>query len=133
MTLDSSARVAILRAADQAAPEECCGLLIGTAGAIRRAWPARNVAHDPARRYDVDPGDHFAAVREARRAGLEVIGCYHSHPRSAAIPSPTDTAEALTDFLYVIAGREPGEGIWRLSAFRFEDPNFVPVALVSSP
>jgi proteasome lid subunit RPN8/RPN11 len=30
----------------------------------------------------------------ARDRGLEVVGFYHSHPSTAAWPSPTDVAEA---------------------------------------
>ena len=40
----------------------------------------------------------------ARADGLEVVGAYHSHPASAAIPSATDIAEATSgaDFVYLI-------------------------------
>jgi proteasome lid subunit RPN8/RPN11 len=101
-----------------AAPRECCGLLLGLAPPasdvteIRRAEPTGNIAPEPTR-YQIDPADHFRAIREARAAGLSVIGAYHSHPASAPVPSPTDLAEALPAFLYLIvslrssAGDEP--------------------------
>jgi proteasome lid subunit RPN8/RPN11 len=133
MRLDASAYAHIVDAAERAASEECCGLLIGTPHAIVQAWPARNLAAEPRRRYDLDPADHFAAIREARRQGLDVVGCYHSHPHSAAMPSPTDVAEGRPDFLYVIAGRASGERSWTLGAFRLDAANFVPVRLVSTP
>lgn len=85
------------------APRECCGLLIGTGSSVVRGVRARNLAAK-ATRYLIDPEDHFAALWSARAAGLEVIGAYHSHPSSAAVPSETDIAEADSgaDFLYVI-------------------------------
>ena len=133
MLFDASAYAHIVDAAERAAPEECCGLLIGTPQAIVQAWPARNLAAEPRRRYDLDPADHFAAIREARRLGFDVVGCYHSHPQSAPLPSPVDVAEALPDFLYVIAGRASGERSWMLGAFRLDGSNFAPVGLVSTP
>ena len=33
-----------------------------------------------------------------------MVGAYHSHPRSAPVPSPTDLAEAFEHFWFVIAG-----------------------------
>lgn len=89
-----SAREAIIAHARAQAPLECCGLLIGAAGAIEAAVPARNLrASETA--FLIDPADHFAAIRRARAAGRAVVGAYHSHPRSPASPSPTDVEQAL--------------------------------------
>ena len=55
--------------ARQAAPDECCGLLIGTGARVESAHPALNLHRSPTR-YLVDPADHFAAIRSARQAGL---------------------------------------------------------------
>ena len=93
----------MLAHAREEAPRECCGLLVGKGDAIARSVRAKNL--DPkATRYLIDPEDHFAAIRGARMAGLEVIGAYHSHPSSTPVPSDTDTAEANSgaEFLYVI-------------------------------
>jgi proteasome lid subunit RPN8/RPN11 len=85
------------------APRECCGLLVGKGHEVARSVRARNLEAKPTR-YLIDPKDHFAAIRSARADGLDVIGAYHSHPYSAAVPSPADIAEADSgaDFLYVI-------------------------------
>ena len=92
----------IVAHARRAAPDECCGLLIGTGAGIESAHAARNLRRSPAR-YLVDPADHFAAIRSGRKAGLAVVGAYHSHPASAASPSPRDEREASDpDFLYLI-------------------------------
>ena len=76
-----------------AQPAECCGVLIGAGTTIEAAVPARNLAESPTR-FLIDPQDHIAARRTARERGLDVVGFYHSHPGTAAWPSPTDVAEA---------------------------------------
>ncbi len=88
--------------AHRVAPEECCGLLIGTGTRIESAYPARNLQQSSSR-YLIDPADHFAAIRASRRNGRAVVGAYHSHPATAAVPSPTDEREANDpEFLYLI-------------------------------
>src|SRR5262245_26932422 len=98
------------------APNECCGLLIGTRGIVHRSTRARNLQASPTR-YLVDPADHFSAMRAARSAGLRVIGAYHSHPESEPLPSESDVAEATggSDFLYVIVS--PVHGPARCRAY----------------
>ena len=79
-------------------------MLVGAAGAITSAVPARNLSTDPSR-FLIDPGDHIQARRDARATGLDVIGFYHSHPHSAASPSATDLAEAAyPNHVYLIVG-----------------------------
>ncbi len=117
----------IVRHAAEEAPAECCGLLIGSGDDVRASVRARN-AEASATRYLIDPVDHFAAIKQARRAALEVVGAYHSHPHSAAAPSPTDLAGAFGGFLYVIVGMaaRPAE----VRAFELVDGNFQEVELV---
>jgi proteasome lid subunit RPN8/RPN11 len=68
---------AIVEHARRTAPFECCGLLVGTAGEVRSAIPTANLSSDP-NHFAIDPKDHLAGRREARRRGLEVLGFYHS-------------------------------------------------------
>jgi proteasome lid subunit RPN8/RPN11 len=103
VTVAPTALAAIVAHARDAAPDECCGLLLGSASAIDEAARARNVADDRRVRFLIDPQDHIEARRDARRRRLDVVGFYHSHPRSAAVPSPTDLAEAAyPDHLHLI-------------------------------
>jgi len=85
---------AVVEHARAAAPAECCGLLLGTAASVEEAVRTGNIADDPSRRFLIDPKDHIDGRRAARARGLDVVGFYHSHPRSAAMPSETDVAEA---------------------------------------
>lgn len=118
--------VKILEHAQRDAPHECCGLLVGTSGLIEQAVPARNL-RSSATRYLVDPVDHFAAIRDARRAGLKVVGAYHSHPVGLAIPSPTDVSEATyPEYVYVIAAPDSDENV---AAYRIREKGFDPIKL----
>jgi proteasome lid subunit RPN8/RPN11 len=94
---------AIVEHARREAPNECCGLLIGSADRIDDCAPTTNLADSPSR-FTVDPREHLALARRLRGSGREIVGAYHSHPRSPAVPSPTDIAEAhYPDFIHVIA------------------------------
>jgi len=96
------AREAIVAHARAEAPLECCGLLLGAPKLVEDAHRAANIRQSPTT-YLVDPGHHFGAIRRARAEGRRVVGAYHSHPRSPAVPSPTDVREAHDrDFVYVI-------------------------------
>jgi proteasome lid subunit RPN8/RPN11 len=113
-------------------PDECCGLLVGRGTSVHKVWPARNELASPTR-YRVDPRDYLAAARYARRHGLDVVGAYHSHPRSPALPSPTDLAESAGEgFIYLIAGDvAPPPGDADLRAYRFSGGNFAMLRLVT--
>jgi proteasome lid subunit RPN8/RPN11 len=103
LTIQADTLAEIFAHARQALPAECCGLLVGTGDVIREAVRIANVAVAPDRRYELDPKEHIDARRAARQRGLEVLGFYHSHPRSAPEPSATDLAEAsYPDHVYLI-------------------------------
>jgi proteasome lid subunit RPN8/RPN11 len=106
------------------APRECCGLLVGKQDSVARSVRARNL-EAKATRYLIDPDDHFGAIRAARAEDREVIGAYHSHPSSAAVPSPTDIAEANSgsDFLYVIVSLVNDD----VQVYRIEEGKFVSI------
>lgn len=105
-------------------------MLIGTGTSAIDAAPARNIA-DRATRFLIDPQDHIDAIRRARPNGLEVLGFYHSHPGSPAVPSDTDRAEAsYPDHLYLIVSLKHERPEVRL--FRLTDGNFRELAFVTS-
>lgn len=115
--------------AEEDAPHECCGLLIGAGGAIDECVRARNLRASPTT-YLLDPAAHIAANRRLRGTGRSVIGVYHSHPGSAPFPSDTDRAEALyPEFIWLIVS--PGRsGAAQLAAFRLEGGVVTPLAIV---
>ena len=103
VVLGEGVRDAIVAHALEAAPDECCGLLVGNAGAIDEAVRTPNVDPKPSVRYEVDPAVHVALIRRLRGSGRDVVGCYHSHPHSPALPSPADVEAAhYPGFIWLI-------------------------------
>ncbi len=117
--------------AREAAPRECCGLLIGVGAQIDSVHPSSNI--DPSTgRFLIDPHDHFAAIRAARDGGRQVVGVYHSHPSTPARPSASDLADAsYAEYAYVIislASDLPDVRVFRLQAGAFVEEPIVTTA-----
>ena len=103
-----AARVAMVAHAREAAPRECCGLLVGRGRRVDLVVPLSNVAPRPRSGFQVDPAEHIAVRRILRRVvpSRDIIGVYHSHPAGPARPSPRDIAEShYPEWLYAIVGR----------------------------
>ena len=89
---------------------ECCGILAGQKGLITQAYPARNVAADPVRNYEISPKEMVRLMVEFRERRLEFLGIYHSHPNwlDANEPSPKDIALAYySEAIYIIVTPRP--------------------------
>lgn len=87
------------RHGEETYPHECCGILLGKSDEantyVHQILRAGNTRTDSAHnRYNIAPQELIAAQREARKAGLDIVGFYHSHPDHPAQWSPTDFAEA---------------------------------------
>jgi proteasome lid subunit RPN8/RPN11 len=124
LTISPAAIDAMIAHAREAAPRECCGLLIGSTDRIESAHRAGNLEPSPAR-FLIDPEDHFAAIRASRAAGRQVVGVYHSHPSTGALPSPSDLAEATyVEYAYAIvslASNRPDVRLFRLEQGAFAE------------
>ena len=93
--------------AREASPAECCGLLGGSREeSARTVYRLRNVAADPLVGYEAAPEELFAAQRSMRERGEQLLGIYHSHPRSREpVPSETDVRLAYyPSAIYFIIG-----------------------------
>jgi proteasome lid subunit RPN8/RPN11 len=123
---------AMQRHASASYPEECCGFLIGEAGAaatvVARVAPAGNEREESRHnRFLIHPEAVLAAHKEARALGLDVVGYYHSHPDHPAQPSEFDREHAWPGLSYVIVSVQAGSAAearsWRLSddRERFEE------------
>jgi proteasome lid subunit RPN8/RPN11 len=117
----------IMAEARAAAPRECCGLIEGlwrgeTAEAL--ALHATENLAAGRDRFEIDPAAHIRLLRRLRGTERRIIGCYHSHPEGAALPSPRDRdGAAETDFVWLIAApRGHTEG--HINAFVFADDAF---------
>jgi proteasome lid subunit RPN8/RPN11 len=135
ITLTFSHLEKIFACAKQEAPAECCGLLGGGDGYTRTLYPLRNVAADKAISYEAAPEDLFAAQRQMRERGQELLAIYHSHPRSSE-PAPSETDVRLAYypqavyFIVGLAGPQPvirafriseSEGHWEEVEYRIAD------------
>jgi proteasome lid subunit RPN8/RPN11 len=75
-------------------PNECCGLLAGRLDPVavrhvQACYPLVNALARPTA-YLSEPRSMFAAMRDMRELGIDVLAIYHSHPSSDPIPSRTD-------------------------------------------
>jgi [CysO sulfur-carrier protein]-S-L-cysteine hydrolase len=130
LAISRDALEAVIAHARADAPRECCGLLVGNPGTVREAVVARNIAAEPTR-FLINPQDHINTLRAARQRGLEIVGFYHSHPHTAALPSERDRAEAsYPDHLYLIVSLavEPVDArLFRLVTGNFREVRFVTI------
>jgi len=115
LRISQSEYEAIRRHGEQTYPHECCGVLLGSfddqARAITKTIRCGNTRSDsPQNRYHIAPQELVRVQRQAREAGLEIVGFYHSHPDHPARWSQTDFAEAhWIGCSYVITSVERGQ------------------------
>lgn len=118
ITLYTAVHEAILRHAELTYPYECVGLLLGRSVGeqvfvedvfcAQNSWtPALEPAagaqgHSQCDRFYLDPREYLRADVVARRRGLDVVGCYHSHPDHPAVPSEQDR----------VGAQGVGGGVW---------------------
>lgn len=114
----------LLRHARSEVPNEACGLLAGdlATGTATAYHPARNAEASPFV-YSVHPEDLVRIVPGIEDAGQDLVAIFHSHTRTAAVPSPTDLREARYAVVHLIAtlsdaGAAPNESLraWRIEA-----------------
>ena len=91
-------------------PYEACGVLIGTIDGmtahVEKARPITNVKRTH-RSFELDPKEHYNAWNEAENNGKEIVGVYHTHPVSSAVPSLWDRETMQNDTsVWLIAGAD---------------------------
>lgn len=114
----------ILDHAHEEAPREACGLIAGRVGVAAGVIPMRNVASDPVHHYAMDKGELSHYLPTLADQGLDLIGIYHSHPRTDPIPSPEDVANAFypnTAYLIIsLKDKKPHLAAWLIERGRVE-------------
>jgi len=120
-------------------PNEACGVIAGTADPAAGGEPlryevCRNAAASPYR-YLIHPDDSFRVLVAIDDADEAVWGIVHSHVRSPAVPSPTDTGLAqFPEALYLLVSladdqADPATGAPSLRAWRIVDEAMFEVGL----
>lgn len=117
-------------------PNEGGGFLLGTSAGdnttIHDVIHITNVfaEEEQHHRYAMTPQDWARLEDQADERGLTLVGYFHSHPDSPAIPSIYDRDHALPNFTYIITSVVEGKAVdvkvWKL---RLDRSEFDPLAL----
>ena len=102
-------------------PNECCGVITLSDGAVERVQRAGNERASPYG-YSLDPKSLLDAFNAAEDG--YGVAIYHSHPRSPAEPSQTDINLAeYPEYLYVIVSLagEPEVRAWWIRDGKVEE------------
>ncbi len=109
VVLNEASRARLLASLEEAYPNEGGGFLVGTRQGeqvvIEDVLPIPNVFEEAEQfhRYAMTPQNWATMEDKADSMGLALVGYYHSHPDSPAIPSEYDRVHALPHFVYLIA------------------------------
>ena len=96
-------------------PYECCGLLLGRfvddGKTVTETYQISNAREESAKRnrFLITPEELMRGERYARSRDLEVVGFYHSHPDSPAVPSKYDLEHAWPTYSYIIVSTSEGQ------------------------
>jgi proteasome lid subunit RPN8/RPN11 len=127
----------VQRYLENAFPNEAGGFLIGKLDGgsdVRVVTEIRYVENvfeteEQYHRYLMDEGAFQAAEDYADEHGLVLMGYFHSHPNSPAIPSEFDRVHALPNFVYLIVSVQDGQAVESLVWLLADDRSrFNPVA-----
>lgn len=117
----------IVAAAEAAAPNEACGIVIGDrlhadGGSALRFVPTPNAASSPYR-FEIEPRALVRLTLETEGAGEVFWAIVHSHVASAARPSATDSAGALDPgAIHLLVGPLDGSSPPELRAWAIPGP-----------
>ena len=107
LIIDPAALEVMKQDAIKTFPDECCGFFFGTEQDgdrhIHDVLIVNNSKEgDRKRRFEISPRDYLQAELYADKHQLSMLGVYHSHPSSPAIPSEQDREAAQPYFSYII-------------------------------
>ena len=118
----------IVAQARDEAPNECCGIVGTRDGEAVTLYRLRNAAASPLR-YEIDPLEQLRTFEALDESELEAGILYHSHTRSAPVPSQTDINLAFyPDAIYMIVGVKDPERD-EVSAWHIRDGEYTEAPL----
>jgi len=119
----------MLKQAFSELPNECCGLILGKNGKIKRTLPMKNTEPSPDA-YFMDPIQQVEVFTDMEKKEENLIGIYHSHPKGPSTPSGADLEMAFhPDTAYIIISLEKNDRP-ELKAFILEKGSFKQVELI---
>jgi len=101
------------------AGREICGLLVDN-GTLLELVPMKNKSKAPGS-FQLSWKKIKRAERAARRLGHRVVGTFHSHPASPAVPGPSDLEYACGDLMLIIACWDPDAKLWVIRKGKAEE------------
>lgn len=111
----------ILTQAQQQPETETCGLLGARDGEASRYYPVKNIAADPATRFEMDPRQQIDVIKSMRENGQQLLAIVHSHPHSPPVPSVADMRElGYPDAFYLIVSLDV-KGVIEMRGYRCGD------------
>lgn len=117
--LPRTVAIELLQLAQASAESEICGLVAANGEALR-IIPVRNAAVEPDRLFEMDERELIDAMKSMRERGERLFAIYHSHPRSAPVPSATDLERAgYPEALHLIISMET-RGVLQMRGWRFD-------------
>ena len=115
---------------DKNTPYEACGALVGTreenAVVVIKTVPITNVNRTK-QSFELDPKEFYEVWDNAEQNGTEIIGVYHTHPSSSAVPSNWDRETMENDpSVWLIAGADG------MKAYVWDDDGVESVEIIES-
>ena len=120
LEISRSEYMEMVAAAQKAAPCEACGLLAGQNGKVVQFYELTNADASP-EHFSMIPAEQFAALKDMRAGGLEMLAAWHSHPATPARMSAEDLRLAYAPGLIhvILSLALPGQP--QIHAFTVED------------
>lgn len=102
---------------EESRPYEACGILVGRvqgdAAVVEKTIPAYNIKKSRTR-FEIDPAQLYSVWNESEGEGKEIVGIYHTHPYTSAMPSSWDREYMEANpVVWIICGADGVKGyIW---------------------
>lgn len=129
LILPTPLRAALIEHAMRTPDLEICGLIGGNTAFATTVYPIANVAEEPATSFFMAPREQLRAMQCMRARNETLVGIYHSHPSSPAMPSARDLAlAAYPGVAYLIVSLQHRSAP-ALACFQFDGRCFAPLTL----
>jgi len=125
-----------------AKPLEACGIMASSQALpsitadqnkfiIDIVIPITNIHNDPMHSFSFDPTEWTAAYYNMQKNRQTLVGLFHSHPRTKAVPSSSDTDGFLpaSELSYWIVSLEDNKAP-DVKPYRRSEGSFIPLQLV---
>lgn len=119
MIVSERLRAELVSFSVEKAPQEACGLLSGPSPLssderdqddLYCLWRAENAAADPLTSFLIHPHEQTELLRQIWSRHEELVGVFHSHPRSG--PEPSDRDRAIAAAIESMRPRRADPLIW---------------------